>query len=147
MTGNANERIGGGYVMLARKVLRSPVWSLDHDHVRLWMYLLCSARWDERPHQIGDVVIGRGQTLKAYATIAKENEWLENRAIKSWGKSRVGRMLKKFEGMQMICTNTTPLGTLITINNYNDYQDPKRYGKEPGTELGTDSERSGDDRK
>lgn len=140
-------RISGGYVLLARKLRESPVWSQDHHHLRLWTYLLLEARWKKEPTVIGGVRIGYGQTLKSYRRIAGENTWTENRSVKAWPTSRVKRMLDWLNRNEMVLLQGTDLGTLITIRNFADYQDPGRYGRGPGTELGTQSERSRNNKK
>jgi hypothetical protein len=49
-------------------------------------------------------------------------------------------MLSWFEDQGMISTLRTELGTLITIRNFSDYQDPGRYRSELGTGLRTPRE-------
>ncbi len=139
--------IGGGYVRVARKLKESAIWSQDPHYLRLWTYLMLSARWDEKPVQKGGVTIGRGQVLKSFRRIADENEWTENRALKRWSPSRVKRMLDWLRENEMVSLHGTELGTLITISNFNDYQDPETYRSELGTEPGTQSERSRNNRK
>ena len=134
--------IGGGYVRVARKLKESAIWSQDPHYLRLWTYLLLSARWDEKPIKKGVVTIGRGQVLKSFRRIAEENEWTENRALKRWSTSRVKRMIDWLSENEMVSLHGTELGTLITIKNFNDYQDPESYRLEPGTEPGTQLERS-----
>jgi len=139
--------IAGGYIKVARRLKESAIWSQDPHYLRLWTYLLLSARWDEKPIQKGGVTIGRGQVLKSYRRIADENEWRENRALKKWSTSRVKRMLDWLRENEMVSLHGTELGTLITIKNFNGYQDPESYRPELGTELGTQSERSRNNRK
>ena len=145
--GEQRRRIAGGYIRVARKLKDSSIWSQDPHHLRLWTYLLLSAKWDEKPVQKGGVTIGRGQVLKSFRRIADENEWRENRALKKWSTSRVKRMLDWLRENEMVSLHGTELGTLITISNFNDYQDPETYRSELGTEPGTHSERSRNNRK
>jgi hypothetical protein len=145
--GEQRRRIAGGYIRVARRLKDSSIWSQDPHHLRLWTYLLLSARWDEKPIQKGGVTIGRGQVLKSFRRIADENEWTENRALKKWSPSRVKRMLDWLSENEMVSLHGTELGTLITISNFNDYQDPETYRLELGTEPGTQSERSRNNRK
>lgn len=144
--GGQQRRIAGGYIKVARQLLESAIWSQPH-LLRLWIYLLLSVRWDETPIKKGNVTINRGQVLKSYRRIADENEWLENRAVKHWSTSQVKRMLEQLELRSMCALRVTELGTLITVLNFNDYQDPETYRLEPGTEVGTQLERSWNNRK
>ena len=148
MAGEDGERrqVQGGYIRLARKLKEGPIWSQPH-LLRLWIYLLLEVRWDDKPLEKGGVTIGRGQVLKSFRRIAEENEWTENQAIKRWSTSRVKRMLDWLSGNGAISLRGTELGTLLTVLNFNDYQDPETYRLQPGTELGTQSERSRNNRK
>ncbi len=139
--------IAGGYIKVARRLKESAIWSQDPHYLRLWTYLLLSARWDEKPIKKGIVTIGRGQVLKSFRRIAEENEWTENRALKRWSPSRVKRMLEWLSRNGAISLHGTELGTLITISNFNDYQDPETYRMELGTGPGTQSERTRNNRK
>ena len=145
--GEQQRHIIGGYIRVARQLKESAIWSQDPHFLRLWTYLLLSARWDEKPIERGSVTIGRGQVLKSFRRIADDNEWTENRALKRWSTSRVKRMIDWLSENEMVSLRGTELGTLITIRNFNDYQDPESYRLEPGTELGTQSERSRNNRK
>lgn len=126
-------QIPGGYIIVARKILDSPVWHWSPDHQRLWLYLLLKARWDERPGVSKGARIQRGQLLKSYREIADECWWIENNAQKRWEPTQVMRMLDRMKEAGMISKELvtgehgTGLGTLITIKNFNAYQDPERY--------------------
>ena len=144
--GEQQRRIAGGYIMVARQLKESGIWSQPH-LLRLWIYLLLSVRWDETPTKKGNVTINRGQVLKSFRRIADENEWLENRTVKRWVPSQVKRMLEQLELRSMCALRGTELGTLITVLNFNDYPDPETYRAEPGTELGTQLEQQRNNRK
>ena len=145
--GEHRRHIAGGHIKVARRLKESAIWSQDPHYLRLWTYLLLSVRWDEKPIKKGVVTIGRGQVLKSFRRIAEENEWTENRALKRWSTSRVKRMIDWLSENEMVSLHGTELGTLITIKNFNGYQDPESYRLEPGTEPGTQSERSRNNRK
>ena len=101
--------IAAGYVLLARKLQDSPIWSKDHHHLRLWIYFLLEARWKKEPIVIGNVQVGRGQLLKSYRRISRDNSWTENRAVKQWSTSRVKRMLGWFTQNGMVLLDETDL--------------------------------------
>ena len=136
--GDHRRHIAGGHIKVARRLKESAIWLQDPHYLRLWTYLLLSVRWDEKPIQKGSITIGRGQVLKSFRRIADDNEWRENRALKKWSTSRVKRMLDWLSENEMVSLQGTEVGTLITVLNFNDYQDPETYRLEPGTQ----SERS-----
>lgn len=140
--------VPGGFILLSRALTESEVWTRDPHHLKLWVYLLlkCNARKDKVLH-MGPVEIGYGQVLKSFRKIIEDNEWVENQAVHRWSKSRVGRMLDRFEDAEMIATLGTDLGTLITIRNMARYQDFSSYRADLGTGLGTQSGRSRDNNK
>ena len=133
----AKADIPGGYVMLPRELLESPIWDKDPSYTRFWIYLLLKARWKEEPVTRGGVTIGRGQLLKSYRTIRKECRYRENQAWREWSLAKIFRMVSWFEAQGSIHTKRTDLGTLITLRNFNKYQDPDRYRRDLGTDLGT----------
>ncbi len=119
------------------------MWGWDSEHLRLWVYLILTVHAREKPVMVGSVEVGYAQTLKSFRRIAEENQYIANRALKTWPTSRVHRMLKRFEGAGMVSVVGTDLGTLITVHNFRRFQDFDSYRSEPGTELGTHWERSG----
>ena len=142
------DHVPGGFVLLSRGLAESEVWRWDSHHLRFWVYLLMSvnARKD-RPVKLGAVTVGYGQVLKSFRKIREENECVENREIKQWSQSRVGRMLARFEDAGMIVTLGTGLGTLITVQNFALFQDFGAYSAELGTEPGTQWGQCGDNNK
>ena len=103
--------ISGGFILLARTILDSPIWGRDLHHVRFWMYLLLQARWQEEPTEVGGITIERGQFLKAFRKIQEECEWVENQRIRRWSTSKIHRMVSWLETRGCIYTKTTTLAS------------------------------------
>jgi hypothetical protein len=138
----------GGAVLLARAMQDSEVWAMPERFVKLWVYLLLNVRWDKKPHRIGPVTVRYGQVVKSYRKIAEENWWVENQRERQWSTSTVKRMLEWFEGEKMIKTLGTDLGTLITVLQFEKYQDFATYAAgNLGTDPGTPAEHLPNNRK
>ncbi len=137
----AKPDIPGGYIMVARELLESPIWERDPHYGRLWVYLMLKARWSDTPVTREGVTTNRGQLLKSLRTIRRECRYRENQAWREWSLSKIHRMIAWMEGEGMIHTKTTHLGTLFSLRNFNKYQDADRYSRHLGTDLGTGSER------
>lgn len=115
-------QVADGYVILPRALRDHAIRRMPPRYWSLFTYLLLGARWDHAPHVIGSVTIRRGQLLKSFGKIAEENEWVENRQVKRWSKSTVGRMMDWLCEVGEVSTLGTELGTLITLRKFNDYQ-------------------------
>jgi hypothetical protein len=137
----STEHIRGGNVLLARSIRESELWGWDSEHLRLWIYLLTSVNAG-KPRNVGGVEVGYGQWLRSYSKVAEDCQHIVNRSVKTWGKSRVMRMLARLRAAGMISLRETDLGTLITVQNFAHYQDFASYRPGLGTGLGTDLERT-----
>ena len=104
-----------GWIKLHRVILDNPVVTKDSDHFFVWCYLLLNAT--HKPH---DTMFGKecitllpGQLVTGRKKIAKSlgvNEY------------KVMRILKRLENAQQITQQPEPFGTLITILNWQRYQ-------------------------
>ena len=81
-----------------------------------WLWLIENAAWKSGTRLVGKgtvVNVARGQIHLAERTLAR---------IWGWDRKRVARFIKRLENAQMITPHTGPLGTLITICNYDKFQ-------------------------
>lgn len=87
-----------------------------------WKYLIHLAVWDTRGRKVkraGEIVeLERGQLYHSL-------RWLGHRP--GWSKNRVAREVDLLEADGRIRTEAGQGGTLITIVNYDPYQDPSFY--------------------
>lgn len=119
-----------GFYLMHRGWMSNPVFRTDSERVA-WVWLIERAAFKDTHHRIGAklVPIKRGQFAATVREIAEA--W-------GWSKSKVDRFLKVMREANMIRSET---GTgaertkmVITICNYERYQDPRDSG---GTETGT----------
>ena len=99
-----------GWIKLHRKLLTWG-WFRDSETVHLFMYLLLSA--NSEPGDFMGHEIGRGQVAVGYPSISAATG-ISVKAI----RTRMDRLIKSGE----ISKKTGRLFTVVTINNYDNYQ-------------------------
>lgn len=105
-----------GWIKLHRKTLDNPVVCKDSDYLSVWIYLLLNAT-----HQEYDVLfrgkritLQKGQLITGIISISKKMKI---------NKDKVQRILKSFENDKQITQQTSNKNRLISIINWNEYQD------------------------
>jgi len=105
-----------GWISLHRKILSNPVVCKDSEYFSVWCYLLLNATHDSHDTMFNGkrITLGKGQLItgrKAISSQFKINE------------SKVQRILKKLETEQQIEQQTGNKNRLVTVLNWNDYQE------------------------
>lgn len=105
-----------GFVAIYRKIQDHWLWQ-DKDRLYAWLDILISAQFHDAEKFIHGTLIKipRGSWFVAQKTL--ETRW-------GWSKTKVRHFLNTLEMEGMITTKSTPLGTTITIVNYEVYQNP-----------------------
>lgn len=103
--------IEGGYIKLYRKMTKWQ-WYSDEVMFRVFMHLLLTANYE--PAYWRDVKIERGQTVVSLAKLG---------ATLNYSKDTVLKALKRLEISGEIIRRPTARYTIVTISNYNEYQD------------------------
>lgn len=112
-----------GWFKFHRKIFDNPICTKDSDHFYLWCYLLAEACCEEQRaiFKNEDIILKRGQlitTTKYIAAALKINE------------SKVYRILKKFEIEKQIEKRTSNEKTLISLVNWEMYQENEKQNEE-----------------
>lgn len=110
-----------GWIKLHRKVLDSWIWQdKPFDKARAWVDLLLLAMHHDKGLLVdGELVtIQRGSFMTSIVKLSER--W-------GWSRNKVTRYLNLLESEQMLHTKRTPVGTLITIVKYEDYQCADSY--------------------
>lgn len=127
---------GEGYIMLYRKSLTSAVFQ-DAKTWKVWSWCVLRANWQGIPLDYAgeEIVLKRGQFYTGTYSMMGELRM---------SRSSVWRHLKKLEKWGNIGIETKSHGTVITVINYDVYQDPSRSEfVNDGNEMGTQWEPSG----
>lgn len=111
-----------GYFRLHRTVFLNPVVTKDEDYFLVWIYILSQAEY-EKGHKVdfGKKVI----TLKpGQFTIGISNQMLNDlkRVKQGFSKSKLFRILKRYESEMQIEKLTDGKTSLITVLNWSQYQ-------------------------
>lgn len=117
--------IEGGYIKLYRKMTKWQ-WYSDEVMFRVFMHLLLTANYE--PAYWRDVKIERGQTVVSLAKLG---------ATLNYSKDTVLKALKRLESSGEIIRRPTARYTIVTISNYNEYQD-KPTDNRPQTDRRVD---------
>lgn len=113
--------IEGGYYLKARCIKESDVASAP-PHVReIWDYFLRSAFWRDGKH------LKRGQLLTSYLDIQEALSWQVGYRKMTYKKHHCEMSMKWFLKRNMITTAKTTMGMVITVCNYDTYQEPTAY--------------------
>ena len=126
-----------GWIAIDRKLLDSLIWNDDEPFNKraAWIDLLMMANYEDTEQCVGYELkkVPRG----SYMTTIRElsNRW-------KWSKSKVANFLHFLESLEMVSVKTDTKRTLITIVNWELYQnlDEKVTNKRPTTEPTSDQQ-------
>lgn len=141
-----------GWIKQHRKELNSPIWNMPPLYLKVWQYLKMMANHKENNIPMSDgteELIGRGQHLTSYRSIAKGVSYYENRVYKEPAPKTVKKILDWLEKNNMISIEHgrgNRQYTKITLVNYGVYQDCEVDGvtqnKQSGNSEETEREQS-----
>lgn len=126
------ERITGGYILLARKIIDSEIWCKPPLYIKVWIYLLTQAQHFEYKR------LKKGQLFTSIPDIQQACCWYigcrkvtptkdQIFQILEWMRKACERNCAHDTTATMIATTKATHGMLITIHNYCMYQNPKLY--------------------
>lgn len=115
-----------GWIKVHRKILENPVVCKDSDHMAVWLYLLLKATHKKIPMMFGKkkIELMPGQLIVSALTISKTLKLSE---------SKVRRCIKSFKIDEQIDEQATRNGRLITILNWESYQNSDEQNDEQVT--------------
>ncbi len=117
--------IQGGYYIKSRKIQESEI-AFAPPHVReIWDWLLREA--NHKDVKVGGKVVKRGQTIRSYRDIQDGLHWMVGFRKETYNKWQCEIAMKWLTKREMVATTKTTRGLLITICNYDKYQDPQNY--------------------
>ena len=120
-TPESTDHIDGGFYLKARKVQGSWIAKAP-PHVReIWDFILLKANYKD----CGDVK--RGQLLTTYRDIQEGLAWFVGYRKETYKKHHCEIAMKALTRERMIATAKTTRGLVITVLNYDKYQNPKNY--------------------
>jgi ribosomal protein S24E len=115
------------YFILTRKIFESSIWRDDPHILKLFIYLVGTARHSKEPKKYNNFQIKRGELVTSLSIIAENNEFIKNGRLQQWSRAKVSRMLSVLQEQEYIKLISDTYGTHISICKYNTYQDPNTY--------------------
>lgn len=122
-----------GWIKIHRKILENPIVCKDTDTFSIWMYLLLNATHKEIDMVFKGkrITLKPGQLITGRKVIAKQFDISE---------SKVQRILKAFEIEQQIEQQTSRQNRLISIVNWDYYQQTEQQNEQQMNNKRTTSE-------
>lgn len=122
-----------GWIKIHRKMLDNPIICKDSDYLSVWIYLLLNATHKEIPalFKKEKIILQPGQLLTGRKTISKQLKISE---------SKIYRIIKDFKSEQQIEQQTSNQNSLITILNWNRYQESEQQNEQQMNNKRTTSE-------
>ena len=118
-------KIVGGYYIKARVIQQSAV-ATSPPHVReIWDWLLKEANHKDKKYN--GYIVKRGQLFRTYRDIREGLSWKIGWRKMMYSENHTKKAMKTLREYLMIDTKKALGGVLITILNYDFYQDPKNY--------------------
>ena len=118
-------KISGGYFIKARQIKNSFIAHASPCVREIWDYLLREANHSDEKHN--GFVIKRGQLFRNYKEIRDDLSWFVGYRKEMYNESQTKHAMNILKKELMITTTKKPRGVLITICNYDFYQNPKNY--------------------
>ena len=117
--------IKGGYYIKARKIMESDIMN-QPPHVReAWDYILLKA--NHKDVILGGKTIKRGQLVTSLDSIRNGLSWYVGFRKEMYTKTQMKTAMKILKEASMITTIKTTRGMIITVCNYDTYQNPRSY--------------------
>ncbi len=113
--------IDGGYILQPRCIKYSDIAHAP-PHVReIWAWILLEANHTDTN------VCKRGQLIRTYKDIQEDLHWMVGYRKETYKKHHCEIAMKWLRKATMITTMKTTRGIVITVINYDKFQDPKNY--------------------
>ena len=120
-----NDFISGGYYLKARCIQHAEVATAP-PHIReIWDFLLRHANY--RNALVSGRTIKRGECLTSYQAIRDGLSWQVGYRTERYAKNHCETAMNYLKKHSMISTEKTTRGLIVTILNYERYQNPTNY--------------------
>jgi hypothetical protein len=119
------QKINGGYYIKARCIKESAV-AHSPPYVReIWDYLLREA--NHKDSKYSGFTIKRGQLFRSYRDIRNDLSWKVGYRTERYNENQMKMGMRYLMKQLMITVAKQPRGNVITICNYDYFQNPKSY--------------------
>ena len=122
-----------GWIKIHRQILDNPIICKDSDHLSVWIYLLLNATHKEIPALFkGEkIILQPGQLITGRKSMSEKLKIPE---------SKIYRVINEYKSEQQIKQQTSNKNSLITILNWNKYQQSEQQNEQQMNNKRTTSE-------
>jgi len=113
--------IEGGYILIARKLFDSDIMDKPPHYLKLWLWMLNKAFW------VDGSKLKRGQLITSIAEMQKVGGYKVGYRFRELSVGEVRSCYEDLTKNNMINTTKSTRGFIITICNYEHYQNPNNY--------------------
>ena len=126
-----SSKIDGGYILTARKLLESEVMSKPPLYAKLWIWMLMKAKFSNHNG------LKRGQFFTSTSLMQEAMSFMVGYRKTTPTKKQIRGVYDSLVKGRMIVITKVTHGVIVSICNYNFYQDPKNYeGHDEGHDEG-----------
>lgn len=113
--------IRGGYILTPRCIQESDVFKAP-PHVReIWQWLL------RQVNHTDTAICKRGQCIRSYKDMQEDLAWYVGYRKEKYAKHHCEKAMKWLKKATMVTTTKTTRGMVITVLNYDYFQNPENY--------------------
>ena len=118
-------KISGGYYIKARCIKNSAIANSPPYVREIWDYLLREA--NHKDNKYLGYVLKRGQLFRSYRDIRNDLSWKVGYRTERYNENQMKMGMRYLMKQLMITVTKQPRGNIITICNYDYFQNPKNY--------------------
>lgn len=122
-----SENLEQGAFLLSRSIFNSSIWFSPPEYLKIYIYLIGRAR-----HKTGEYKgfhLNRGQCFVNHEKLEEQLEYNIGYRKKKNTKSYTKNIIKNLKKQNLISTQKTPRGIIVTVHNYDVYQKMSNYGR------------------
>ncbi|MEC1523333.1 hypothetical protein P9D43_15110 [Neobacillus niacini] len=109
-----------GWVKLTKQFTNDELW-FNVSAFRLYVWILMKATYEDGI-VLNGLKLKKGQYIRAYSQLGEDLMYIEGRSKKALAKSTVKRAVDKLVKKGLLMAEETPLGTLFTVMNSDDFK-------------------------
>ena len=118
-------RIRGGYYIKARSIKESAIAHAPPYVREIWDYLLREANHSDQKYN--GFIVKRGQLFRSYREIRNDLSWKVGYRTERYNENQMKMGMRYLMKQLMVTLVKQPRGNLITVCNYDYFQNPKNY--------------------
>lgn len=113
--------VEGGFILIARKLFENELMDKPHLYFKLWAWMLFKANFKDHGK------LKRGQFLTSIDEMREAMSYRVGYRKEKPSRDEIRNCYEAFTKATMITTAKTTRGLIITVLNYERYQNPKNY--------------------